>query len=229
MATLQNIGALKYRGKDGQWHPLPVVVQGASGGGGVSTISGKGAPTSTTVGAVNQLYRDENTDKLYVCTSTENGYTWAEVTADVDGVVKYTSQSLTNAQKAQARTNIGAGTSNFSGSYNDLTNKPNIPEAAQIDTTLTKSGQAADAKVVGDTLMSNTSSLLTEINKKANKSEIPSVPSWAMADTKPTYTAAEVGAVDKQQGTANAGKFLVVGTDGNVAMRTLTEWSGGSY
>lgn len=184
MATLQNIGALKYRGTDGQWHPLPVVVQGASGGGGgVSTISGKGAPTSTTVGTVNQLYRDENTDKLYVCTSTGNGYTWAEVTADVDGVVKYTEQSLTNAQKAQARTNIGAGTSTFSGSYNDLANKPTIP----------------------------------------------SVPSWAMAATKPTYTATEVGAlpsttvipdvsgkVDKQQGTVNAGKILGIGDDGVV-------------
>lgn len=183
MATLQNIGALKYRGTDGQWHPLPVVVQDASGGGGVSTISGKGAPTSTTVGAVNQLYRDENTDKLYVCTSTENGYTWAEVTADVDGVVKYTEQSLTNEQKAQARTNIGAGTSNFSGAYNDLSGKPTIP----------------------------------------------SVPSWAMAATKPTYTAAEVGAlpsttvipdvsgkVDKQQGVDNAGKILGIGDDGAV-------------
>ena len=31
MATLQNIGKLKYRGKDGQWHPLPVVVQDADG------------------------------------------------------------------------------------------------------------------------------------------------------------------------------------------------------
>ncbi|NMM98150.1 hypothetical protein [Bifidobacterium olomucense] len=30
---------------------------------------------------------------------------------------------------ATARTAIGAGTSNFSGSYNDLTNKPNIPAA----------------------------------------------------------------------------------------------------
>lgn len=29
MATLQNIGVLKYRDKDGQWHPLPVVVQEA--------------------------------------------------------------------------------------------------------------------------------------------------------------------------------------------------------
>lgn len=85
MATLQNIGKLKYRGKDGQWHPLPVVVQDA--GGGVSTISGKGAPTSATQGKVNQLYCDEDTQKLYICTATDGGYTWAEVSGgsvDVD-------------------------------------------------------------------------------------------------------------------------------------------------
>lgn len=82
MATLQNIGKLKYRGKDGQWHPLPVVVQDA--GGGVSTISGKGAPTSATQGAVNQLYRDEDTQKLYICTATDGGYTWAVSGGSVD-------------------------------------------------------------------------------------------------------------------------------------------------
>lgn len=85
MATLQNIGKLKYRGKDGQWLPLPVVVQDA--GGGVSTISGKGAPTSATQGAVNQLYRDEDTQKLYICTAVDGGYTWAAVSGgsvDVD-------------------------------------------------------------------------------------------------------------------------------------------------
>ena len=81
MATLQNIGKLKYRGKDGLWHPLPVVVQDT--GGGVSTISGKGAPTSETQGKVNQLYRDEDTQKLYICTATEGGYTWAEVSVGV--------------------------------------------------------------------------------------------------------------------------------------------------
>lgn len=42
--------------------------------------------------------------------------------------VKYTAQTLTTAQKTQARSNIGAGTSSFSGSYNDLTNKPTIPD-----------------------------------------------------------------------------------------------------
>ena len=88
MATLQNIGKLKYRGKDGQWHPLPVVVQDA--GGGVSTLSGKGAPTSTTQGKMNQLYRDEDTQRLYICTATDGGYTWAAVSGgsvDVDATL----------------------------------------------------------------------------------------------------------------------------------------------
>lgn len=45
----------------------------------------------------------------------------------VTNAVKTTAQTLTNAQKAQARTNIGAGTSSFSGAYDDLTGKPTIP------------------------------------------------------------------------------------------------------
>lgn len=51
--------------------------------------------------------------------------------ADTSDCVKVVSQSFSSAQKSQARTNIGAGTSNFSGAYNDLTGKPTIP-AAQI-------------------------------------------------------------------------------------------------
>ena len=164
MSTLQNIGKLKYRGKDGQWHPLPVVVQDASGG--VSTISGKGAPTSATQGKVNQLYRNEDTQKLYICTETAGGYTWAAVVSDKEDAVTYTAQTLTEEQKTQARANIGAGTSNFSGSYNDLSNKPNIPAATVIDTTLTKSGQAADAKAAGDAIVQklDATALPTAIN-----------------------------------------------------------------
>lgn len=45
----------------------------------------------------------------------------------VTNAVKTTAQTLTDAQKAQARTNIGAGTSSFSGAYDDLTGKPIIP------------------------------------------------------------------------------------------------------
>lgn len=55
-------------------------------------------------------------------------------------VVKYTAQTLTDAQKSQARSNIGAGTSNFSGSYNDLTNKPTIPTVNNGTLTIQKNG-----------------------------------------------------------------------------------------
>ena len=37
------------------------------------------------------------------------------------------SQGLSSTQKSNARANIGAGTSSFSGNYNDLSNKPTIP------------------------------------------------------------------------------------------------------
>ena len=37
------------------------------------------------------------------------------------------SQGLSSTEKSNARANIGAGTSSFSGSYNDLSNKPTIP------------------------------------------------------------------------------------------------------
>ena len=51
--------------------------------------------------------------------------------------VRYVSQTLTDAQKTQARSNIGAGTSSFSGNYNDLTNKPTIPATNVIPATTT--------------------------------------------------------------------------------------------
>lgn len=57
---------------------------------GVKILSGKGAPTSATQGKVNQLYRDEDTQKLYICTATDGGYTWAAVSGgsvDVDATL----------------------------------------------------------------------------------------------------------------------------------------------
>lgn len=52
----------------------------------------------------------------------------------VTNAVKTTAQTLTDAQKAQARTNIGAGTSSFSGAYDDLTGKPPIPsKTSELD------------------------------------------------------------------------------------------------
>lgn len=52
----------------------------------------------------------------------------------VTNAVKTTAQTLTDAQKQQARTNIGAGTSSFDGDYNSLINKPTIPtKTSELD------------------------------------------------------------------------------------------------
>lgn len=75
-------------------------------------------PTKTS-----DLTNDSNyvADANYV--HTDNNYTSTDKTK-VDSAVLYTPQSLTEEQKAQVRTNIGAGESGFSGDYNDLKNKP---------------------------------------------------------------------------------------------------------
>ena len=51
---------------------------------------------------------------------------------DFKAVSTVASQGLTDTEKANARANIGAGTSSFSGSYNDLSNKPTIPAAVAV-------------------------------------------------------------------------------------------------
>lgn len=60
--------------------------------------------------------------------SNPHGVTKAQVGLENVGNFKavstVASQRLTDTEKSNARTNIGAGTSSFSGSYNDLTNKP---------------------------------------------------------------------------------------------------------
>lgn len=50
----------------------------------------------------------------------------------VTSAVQYIAQSLSDEEQIQARSNIGAGTSSFSGSYNDLTDKPVIPTVADV-------------------------------------------------------------------------------------------------
>ena len=49
-------------------------------------------------------------------------------------------QALTDAEKSNARANIGAGISSFSGSYNDLSNKPTIPTVGDGTVTIKQAG-----------------------------------------------------------------------------------------
>ena len=55
----------------------------------------------------------------------------------------------------------------------------------------------------------------------------PTVPSWAKASSKPSYTASEVGAIAAPS-SPSAGDFLVYTSNGWAA-QTLSTWSGGSY
>lgn len=110
---------------------------GSGGGSGVDSVNGKtgdvvlnaadvGALPNTTIipSKTSQLTNDSG----YITVSgapvkSVDGETGAVVT----NAVKTTQQSLTDVQKAQARINIGAGTSSFDGNYNSLSNKPTIP------------------------------------------------------------------------------------------------------
>lgn len=73
-----------------------------------------------------QVYDDNiynaNTHTMSVQNLEVNGQ---NIDDKIDGFVSYgQTQNLADAEKQRARNNIGAGTSNFSGSYNDLTDKP---------------------------------------------------------------------------------------------------------
>ena len=130
--------------------PYPVTsVNGQTGdvtieAGGVTSVNGKSGDVTLTASDVGAL---PSTTKIPSATSdltNDSGYITAAgaPVQSVDGqtgevvtnAVKTTAQTLTDAQKAQARTNIGAGTSSFSGVYDDLTGKPTIPsKTSELD------------------------------------------------------------------------------------------------
>lgn len=68
------------------------------------------------------------------------------------------SQGLSSTEQANARANIGAGTSSFSGSYNDLSNKPTIPAAAANGTFSVKTKVGSNSAVTAADFTANQSS-----------------------------------------------------------------------
>ena len=93
-----------------------------------------------------------------------------------DNCVGTYQQSFTDEKKAQARNNIGAGTSNFSGNYNDLSNKPtlfsgnyndltNKPTIPVVDQSLNASSSNAIANKI---VASNINSINDNINRIDN-------------------------------------------------------------
>lgn len=84
---------------------------------------------------------------------TKPTYTASEVglgnVGNFKAVSTEASQDLTDTEKANARTNIGAGTSSFSGAYNDLTGKPTLGTAAAKDFTASVTSGSADVVTSG--------------------------------------------------------------------------------
>jgi hypothetical protein len=94
------------------------------------------------------------------------------------------SQGLTDTEKSNARANIGAGTSSFSGSYNDLSNKPTIPAAVAVK------GNAETSYRTGNVNLTPANIGLGNVNNTSDAN-------------KPISTAAQA-ALDKQQAQVNA-------------------------
>lgn len=98
-------------------------------------------------------------------------------TAGTAKAVLYSEQTLDDTQKAQARENIGAGTSDFSGSYNDLTNKPSSftpathTQAASTITAGTFAGQVvanSSGQATGSYVLRNTKISASEESPTVN-------------------------------------------------------------
>lgn len=85
------------------------------------------APVSSVNGKTGAVVLNASDVKALPNTTTYVSSVDGSSGAVTTNAVKTTAQSLSDAQKTQARTNIGAGTSSFSGNYGDLSNKPTIP------------------------------------------------------------------------------------------------------
>lgn len=160
-----------------------VVIQ--AGGGDVNSVNGKtgdvvldasdvGALPSTTVipSKTSQLtndsgYVNQAQAKNAAPVQSVDGATGAVVT----NAVKTTSQSLTDAQKQQARDNIGAGTSSFDGDYNSLSNKPTIPtKVSQLENDSDYATESqVDAKYTKPTSGIPKSDLSSDVQASLNK------------------------------------------------------------
>lgn len=196
----------------------------------VTSVAGKtGAVTlaKADVGldkVANVLQYSAENEPPYPVTSVD-GATGVVVLDDV----KYTAQTLTEEQKTQARTNIGAGTSSFSGSFNDLTDKPVVDTEMKADSTNAVQNKVIKAYVDGIVAASQGVVYKGVINKVADIPTTYDIGWLYMIGTAGTYVgqACEVGdlmiAVVERKGTGNQNSdWDVIQTNINGAITEIT-------
>ena len=114
---------------------------------------------------------------------------------NISNKVSFKKQSLSETEKQQARQNIGAGTSNFSGSYNDLTDKPTVPQGAVLynQQTLNDTQKAQARENIG----AGTSNFSGSYNDLEDKPDIP--------QNTVSFQAQSLSDAEKQQARQNIG------------------------
>ena len=215
-----NTGPTGEKGSTGNTGPT-----GATGGTG---STGPQGPTGF-VGSVISVTGNKSTvaaTTLSLNTDQNLIYTWY----DFNNIfVNYTAaQSLTDAQKIQARSNIGAGTSSFTGytssnklSTNYIQNDAGwtaVTESTVSGWGFTKNAGTVTQVKVGSTAYNPTSGV---ISLPAYPTTLPAsdVYAWAKASTKPSYTHNEIGAGN-----------LTIGDGANTLfLRTNGTWASGIY
>ena len=127
------------------------------------------------------------------------------------------SQGLTTTEKSNARANIGAGTSNFSGSYNDLTNKPTIPTVNNATLTIQKNGTD-----VGTFTANASANKDINITVPTKTSELTNDSGYKTTDNNTTYTLTKSGSTISLTG-SDGSKTSV--TDSNTTYDVATSSS----
>ena len=178
--------------------------------------------------------------------------------------VLYIEQTLTNEQKAQARSNINAEEAGTSYTK------------SEVDTKLDEKINASNGKFTNSLSATTTDGVIllqnemrvgvlstgcvniskTQINfynksghlglsvdastirnlatpsddtDAANKKYVDDAVAGITVPTKTSELTNDSGFITSAQGVENAGKFLVVGNDGNITLKTLEAWQGGNY
>lgn len=160
---------------------------------------------------------DDTTKGKYL-TNDGTDAKWADIEVGAKDAVLYIEQSLTDVQKSQARMNIGAGISSFSGNYDDLENKPNIPTKI--------SDLTNDSEFVDKTELTITLGGYLPTNAGVDKAEVGQILSVKSVDSngKPSSWSVVDKPKDGEKGDTGPVNVLKIGTveSGTEASATIT-------
>lgn len=135
----------------------------------------------------------------------------------------YTSNKVIASPSNQTPSDLGNASAGDSDNYSRANHVHKMPSASDIGAYALPSGGIPASDLA--------SAVQTSLGKADTAYQKPSggIPASDMASGVIPSSASDVGAVASNQGTGNAGKFLVVGNDGVVTVVALSVWQGGSY